>query len=148
LSWFSESPSSEQRCFLLSSVRYLFAVNSCLSLLSWSAENAVLGRLSSTTGASPFTFFIFRALGPLDGLSEYLVQKTQAGHSWPFGPRTIPGGQSASAFGASLEVFERSTGTSTSIFGGGFLTGAGLGEGFVLKLGLRIFSMEKLRFFA
>ena len=31
----------------------------------------------------------------------------------------MPGGQSASALGASLEVFERSTGTSTSILGTG-----------------------------
>ena len=31
----------------------------------------------------------------------------------------MPGGQSASALGASLEVFERSTGTSTSILGAG-----------------------------
>jgi len=76
------------------------------------------------------------------------VQKTHAGHSWPFGPRTMPGGQSASAFGASLDVFERSTGTSTSIFGGAFLTGAGFGGGgAVLNFGLRIFSIEKLRFF-
>ena len=36
----------------------------------------------------------------------------------------MPGGQSASALGASLEVFERSTGTSTSILG----TGLGLVE--------------------
>ena len=33
---------------------------------------------------------------PDEGLSEYLVQKTQAGTSFPFGPLTIPGGQSAS----------------------------------------------------
>jgi hypothetical protein len=38
---------------------------------------------------------------PLDGLSEYLVQKTQAGQSCPFGPRTIPGGRSS--FPESLE---------------------------------------------
>ncbi len=34
---------------------------------------------------------------PLDGRSEYLVQKTQAGQSCPFGPRTMPGGTSPSA---------------------------------------------------
>ena len=33
---------------------------------------------------------------PLEGLSEYLVQKTHAGHSCPLGPRTMPGGQSPS----------------------------------------------------
>ena len=37
-----------------------------------------------------------RYYSPLEGLSEYRVQKTQAGHSCPFGPRTIPGGQSGS----------------------------------------------------
>ena len=39
---------------------------------------------------------------PLDGLSEYLVQKTQAGHSCPLGPRTMPGGQSASVVQPSI----------------------------------------------
>lgn len=43
-----------------------------------------------------FIFLILRALGPLDGRSEYLVQKTQAGHSCPLGPLTIPGGTSSS----------------------------------------------------
>ena len=33
---------------------------------------------------------------PLDGRSEYLVQNTHAGQSWPFGPLTIPGGTSSS----------------------------------------------------
>lgn len=33
---------------------------------------------------------------PLDGLSEYLVQKTHAGHNCPFGPLTMPGGTSSS----------------------------------------------------
>ena len=33
---------------------------------------------------------------PLDGLSEYLVQKTHAGQSCPLGPFTIPGGTSSS----------------------------------------------------
>ena len=74
-------------------------------------------------------FLTFLTLGPDEGLSEYLVQKTQAGHSCPFGPLTIPGGQSASALGASLVVLERSTGTSTSIFGVGFgLAGATVGD--------------------
>ena len=40
---------------------------------------------------------------PLDGLSEYLVQKTHAGQSCPLGPRTIPGGTSPSFFGSELE---------------------------------------------
>ena len=34
---------------------------------------------------------------PLEGLSEYRVQNTHAGHSCPFGPRTMPGGQSPSS---------------------------------------------------
>ena len=41
---------------------------------------------------------------PLEGLSEYLVQKTQAGQSCPFGPRTIPGG--TSSLPESLELLE------------------------------------------
>jgi hypothetical protein len=54
---------------------------------------------------------------PLEGLSEYLVQKTQAGQSCPLGPRTIPGGTSSSFLAlppseeSPLEDFEdRSTG--------------------------------------
>jgi len=39
---------------------------------------------------------IFLARGPAEGLSEYLVQNTQAGISLPLGPFTIPGGVSLS----------------------------------------------------
>ena len=73
----------------------------------------------------------------------------------------MPGGQSASAFGASLEVLERSTGTSTSIFAGlGFGaagTGFGIMAGFIVEiedgaccciLVRRMLSMEKLSFLA
>ena len=76
----------------------------------------------------------------------------------------MPGGQSASVFGASFEVFERSTGTSTSIFGGVFFTVVAVGVGVVVvgggrtgfgggdmaleEDGRRIFSMEKLRLLA
>jgi len=49
-------------------------------------------------------FLIFRILGPLEGLSEYLVQKTQAGQSCPFGPRTIPGGTPSSPPSALLSL--------------------------------------------
>ena len=84
--------------------------------------------LEEDTGAAPplpGSFFLtFLTRGPDEGLSLYRVQNTQAGHSWPLGPLTMPGGQSASALGASFEVFERSTGTSTSILG----TGLGLLE--------------------
>ena len=73
----------------------------------------------------------------------------------------MPGGQSASAFGASLEVLERSTGTSTSIFAAGLGFGAA-GTGFGIMAGFtemeagacccilvrRMLSMEKLRFLA
>lgn len=44
----------------------------------------------------PLGFLARIVRGPAEGLSEYLVQKTQAGMSFPFGPFTIPGGQSAS----------------------------------------------------
>lgn len=98
------SPRSWDSCFLLSSVRYRFVSNSCFRRDSCSDENAVLGRLSSTefprSGSSDF--LIFLDLGPLDGLSEYLVQKTQAGHNCPLGPRTMPGGQSASVVQPSM----------------------------------------------
>ena len=48
---------------------------------------------------------IFESYSPLDGRSEYRVQNTHAGHSCPFGPRTMPGGQSESFsfFGDGLE---------------------------------------------
>ena len=67
----------------------------------------------------------------------------------------MPGGQSASALGASLVVFERSTGTSTSILGAGFgLLWTGLAEGVGCLAGadglledFRMLSIEKLRFF-
>lgn len=143
-------------------------MNSALNLFSCSAEKAVLGRLSSSlvsalSDESDFCFLIFLALGPELGLSEYLVQNTQAGHSWPLGPRTIPGGQSASVLGASFDVLERSTGTSMSIFGGVFFavfvgTEAAAGDvgakeavvGFLIveKLGRRMLSMENVRFLA
>ena len=89
-SWFSERPSSTQRCRLLSSVRYRLPENSARSLFSCSGENAVLGRLSSSLQdavcsldevCSPFGFRGFLIRGPELGRSEYLVQKTQAGHS-------------------------------------------------------------------
>ena len=61
----------------------------------------------------------------------------------------MPGGQSASVLGASFDVLDRSTGTSSSV---GFTVGvvvvvlAGGVEGFdSLESGLRIFSMEKER---
>ena len=92
-----------------------------LGLLSSRLEDDVL---EAALGPPASVFLIFLALGPDEGLSLYLVQNTQAGHSWPLGPLTMPGGQSASALGASFEVFERSTGTSTSILG----TGLGLLE--------------------
>ena len=76
----------------------------------------------------------------------------------------MPGGQSASALGASLEVLERSTGTSTSIFGVGFglagPVGGEAGETAGFNVGaficvfeawtfvLRMLSIEKLRFLA
>ena len=72
--------------------------------------------LEAALGPPASVFLIFLALGPDEGLSLYLVQNTQAGHSWPLGPLTMPGGQSSSVLGASLEVLEKSTGTSTSIF--------------------------------
>ena len=50
------------------------------NLPSCSELNAVLGRLSSGF-ASPLFFFTFLILGPELGRSEYLVQKTQAGHN-------------------------------------------------------------------
>ena len=56
---------------------------------------------------SSLFFLIFLARGPEEGLSEYRVQKTHAGTSFPLGPRTIPGGQSASLVtpgGASLRL--------------------------------------------
>ena len=51
-----------------------------------------------------------QSYSPLEGRSEYLVQNTHAGHSCPFGPRTMPGGQSPSFsfFGSGLEVSEES----------------------------------------
>jgi len=75
----------------------------------------------------------------------------------------MPGGQSASVFGASFDVFERSTGTSMSTFGGVFLTGfvgteaatgdiggkeAGVGFLMVEKFERRILSIENVRFLA
>ena len=83
-----------------------------LGLLSSRLEDDVL---EAALGPPASVFLIFLALGPDDGLSLYLVQNTHAGHSWPLGPLTMPGGQSSSVLGASLEVFEKSTGTSTSI---------------------------------
>ena len=68
-------------------------MNSCLNLFNWSEVKAVLGLLSSAlleleleleaegVDGPPSDFLIFLALGPDDGLSEYLVQKTHAGHS-------------------------------------------------------------------
>ena len=61
-------------------------MNSFLNLFSCSEVKAVRGLLSSElgvleAGAGPSVFFIFLALGPEEGLSEYLVQKTQAGQS-------------------------------------------------------------------
>ena len=53
---------------------------------------------------------------PLEGLSEYRVQNTQAGQSCPFGPRTIPGGQSPSS------SFFRGSGDPA---GSGFFSGEG-----------------------
>ena len=119
------------------------AWNSCLNFCSWSELKAVLGLLSSLrledddTGAGPpplpGSFFLtFLTLGPDEGLSLYLVQNTQAGHNWPLGPLTMPGGQSASALGASLEVFERSTGTSTSILGTGLVLVEAVGDELLL----------------
>ena len=66
----------------------------------------------------------------------------------------MPGGQSASVFGASFEVLDRSTGISGSVTGALVATAAGSGElgisGLIsvtgLKLGRSIFSMEKERF--
>ena len=66
------------------------------------------------------------------------MQKTQAGHSCPFGPRTIPGGQSPSSFlspvaedggGGGDDLEERSTGP--LLVGVLFFVGGGdtLGEG-------------------
>jgi len=48
----------------------------------------------------------------------------------------MPGGQSASALGASLEVFERSTGTSTSILGTGLVLVEAVGDVLLLGTGL------------
>ena len=65
------------------------------------------------------------------------MQNTQAGHSCPFGPRTIPGGQSPSSFlspvaedgGGGDDLEERSTGP--LLAGVLFFVGGGdtLGEG-------------------
>ena len=66
------------------------------------------------------------------------MQNTQAGHSCPFGPRTIPGGQSPSSFlspvagdggGGGDDLEERSTGP--LLVGVLFFVGGGdtLGEG-------------------
>ena len=41
---------------------------------------------------------------PLEGLSEYRVQNTQAGHSCPLGPRTMPGGTSSSFLSVEVAV--------------------------------------------
>ena len=57
----------------------------------------LLGILFGTFSLICYSFFliilIFFAPGPEFG-SMYLVQNTQAGQSCPFGPRTMPGGQS------------------------------------------------------
>ena len=78
-SWDSERPSSLQRFFLLSSVKYWLAVNSLCSLSSWSELKAVLCFFSALLSAvSAFLLPCFLFLPP-EGLSEYLVAKTQAG---------------------------------------------------------------------
>ena len=83
------------------------------------------------------------------------MQKTQAGTSFPFGPRTIPGGQSASVVGG----LTGSTGLKTSGFRGdpwprwGGVRGAGGAGGLTWwpeggGIGrLRILSIEKGRAF-
>lgn len=73
----SFNPSSLAKDCRRSSVRYLPRSNSRFNFCSCSGVNAVRGRFSS--GFLSF-LFIFRERGPEDGLSEYRVQKTQAGY--------------------------------------------------------------------
>ena len=90
---------------------------------------------------------------PEEGLSEYLVQKTQAGHSCPLGPLTMPGGQSRSLLSPWEErpdLEERSTGlwdrgSSLIRGGGGLMWDLRFGKSLRPKSGLRIVSIEKGR---
>ena len=72
---------------------------------------------------------------PEEGLSEYLVAKTQAGRRVPEGPRSMPGGGGEEGGeGGSAEEGERSRGWSR-----------GEGGRWRGKSGLRMFSMENGR---
>ena len=92
-------------------------------------------------------FLIFLALGPLEGLSEYLVQNTHAGHSWPLGPLTMPGGSSSpSPFFSSpstsrlLSISKSEMGSSlVLVMTGSILTAFAKSTGFGLDDGLGAF---------
>merc|ERR1712203_345967 len=84
LSWFSESPSSTQRCLRLSSVRYRLPVNSARSLFSCSGENAVLGLLSSSLQLA--AAWLDPAVCSLFGFRGFLILRP----SFPAAKKTQP----------------------------------------------------------